>query len=374
MFLNKLILAPLTKGGNLPFRRLCKRFGADITISEMAYARFVLKGEAREKALLRRHADEEVFGVQFAVNDSAEAIPASKLAQEMGASFIDINCGCPIHDTTRRGLGAALLRRPSQISKLIAETKNAIDIPITIKIRLGWSEDEQNHLKIAKLAEDAGASAIFVHGRTREQRYSRAADWTKISEVKNSVQIPVIGNGDILTHYEGEDRRKISNVDSLLIARAALIKPWIFAELKEGKTFDLSWSERTEIFYQLASYMKEHFRDDEKGLRRCKDFLTWHFSFFHRYIYLPKSQYYESSLEHPLMQSRCFSPQHLHESQCPEEKLLSSADPQLHSRIASAILGSTSTQGACDGISNLASTSDLTSTFEAPESEAIFAG
>jgi tRNA-dihydrouridine synthase 3 len=333
-FKNSVILAPLTKGGNLPFRRLCCHFGAAITVSEMAYARFVVKGEVREKALLRRHADEKIFGVQLAAKDPIEATEAAKIAIDMGADFIDINCGCPIEDTTRRGLGASLLKKTRTIESLVSGMVSKISVPVTVKIRLGWKEDEKNFIESALAAERAGASAITVHGRTREQRYSRAADWQAIAEVKAAVKIPVIGNGDILTHYEAEARLEQSHVDGIMLGRGALIKPWLFQEINESKTLQFSPKERVEILFLFTKFLKEHFRDDEKGIRRIMQFLPWHFAFFHRYQYLPKDRYLDESKLHPLMQSRTINESSLD----PIDRLLASPNPDIHIKIAQMLL------------------------------------
>lgn len=306
-FRNKNILAPLTKGGNLPFRRLCKEFGADITISEMAYARFIVKGEKRERALLRHHPSESIYGVQLAAKDPVEAVEAAKVAVDYGAHFIDINCGCPIEDTTRRGLGASLLKKPRNIAKVVEGLVAAIPIPVTVKFRLGWTEKELNYLEIAKLSEEAGASALFVHGRTREQRYSKTADWEKVREVKESVSIPVIGNGDVLTWFEGEDKKNLSSVDSILLARGALIKPWIFKELKEKKSWNISFEEKISVYWKLGQYMLEHFYRDERGMKAATNFLAWHFDFFDRYQYFDESQR-EESREYPFLQRRYSDP------------------------------------------------------------------
>lgn len=301
----------------------------------MAYARFVAKGDRRERALLRHHSSEEIFGAQFAVIDPKEAIEAAKYAIKHGTSFIDINCGCPIEDTTRRGLGSSVLRKPEKIGALIEQFKKSIDTPITVKIRLGWSEDTLNFLETAKIIEQAGASAITVHGRTREQRYSKAANWEAIKKVKEELSIPVIGNGDVVTHFEAEDRFSDYKVDSLMIGRGALIKPWIFEEIKRKETLNFSIQERALIYYRLAIYMKEHFRDDEKGIGRMMQFLPWHFSFFHRYQYFPKSDYHLLSKQHPLMQSRIPNP---YISDDPLEVVLGSDKDEVHKQIAQVLV------------------------------------
>lgn len=328
-FNNQTILAPLTKGGNLPFRRLCADFGATMTVSEMAYARNIVKGEGRELALLRHHPSETNFGVQIAARQIDEAVKAARVIEQRGAKFLDINCGCPIHDTTRRGLGASMLQKPKQLGELVNALTKAVAIPITVKVRIGWSDSEINILSLSKTVESAGAAALIVHGRTREQRYTKAADWAIIGEVAAQLKIPVIGNGDILTYYEAESRMKISNCNSVMIGRGALIKPWIFQELKEKRDLTPSPEERVEIYYRLTRYMKEHFRDDEKGTRRAFGFLPWHFSFLTRYRPLPREIYEAESRIQPLIQSRS-----TFEPQSRLEQVLCSSSEDVHHKIA----------------------------------------
>src|SRR5687768_6631367 len=175
-FRGKVFLAPLTKGGNLPFRRLCLAHGCTVTMGEMAYAYQVVRRSKSELALLRKHPDESCFGAQIAASKPADAIAAVNAAAERGAAWVDLNCGCPIHDVVKRGMGATLLQRPAQLARLVGEIVRASPVPISVKIRLGWTEREQNASEVARLIEEAGAAALTVHGRTREQRYSRAAD------------------------------------------------------------------------------------------------------------------------------------------------------------------------------------------------------
>ncbi len=346
------ILAPLTKGGNLPFRRLCAEvFGAEILYSEMAYARYVVKGEARERALLRRHPSERYFGVQFAALQTEEALSAAQIAQDMGADFIDINCGCPIDDVVRRGLGSALLRRPKALFRLVEHLAKNLTIPVTVKIRLGFKEGEENALEIARGVEAAGAQALTIHGRTREQRYARAADWQAIRAVAESISIPVIGNGDILTHYEAETRRQVSGVASVMIGRGALIKPWIFSEIRSKGTDEYPPLKRIEILCTFTRFLKEHFGDDELGTRRIMKFLPWHLELFSRYRYLPQTQYSEEALRHPLIQSRIGNMDQVVD---PVQRVLESAVPEVHASIAQILLSETEPANIFDRLEQLA--------------------
>ena len=306
---NQLVLAPLTRGGNLPFRRLCSEFGSNFTMSEMAYARNLFKGyykaKRKERSLLKKSSSEIKFGVQIATKSSDEAIAAASLALDEGATWIDLNCGCPIYDTTRRGLGAAMLNRPEALEKLVKRTIESSVLPMTVKIRLGVSDSKINAERIVDGLIKAGVAAVTIHGRTMEQRYTRPANWDIISTIARNVSIPIIGNGDILTWYEAEDRllesnngqshyldkitNKRSGVAALMTGRGALIKPWIFKEFNERKSWYPTAEERIQIYWELTNNCKDHFGRDEIGKKQAFYFLPWHFEFFCRYRPLPVS-------------------------------------------------------------------------------------
>lgn len=167
----QLILAPLTRGGNLPFRRLCVELGANFTMGEMAFARFMFKGgtQRKERALAKKGSAEKYFGFQFATKSSDEALRSIQLAKSEGATWADLNCGCPIYEATKRGLGAAMLKKPASLEKLVGLTASQIDIPLTVKIRLGVSESKINVYKVVDGLKRAGAAAVTIHGRTMEQ-------------------------------------------------------------------------------------------------------------------------------------------------------------------------------------------------------------
>ncbi len=292
-FRGRVFLAPLTKGGNLPFRRLCRAHGCEVTMGEMAYAYQVVKRSKSELALLRKHPDETCFGAQIAASRAGDAIAAGLAAVERGASWVDLNCGCPIHDVVRRGMGATLLQRPAQLGKLVAELVRGVPVPVSVKIRLGWSEDDQNASEVARVIEESGAAALCVHGRTREQRYSRAADWDAIARIAAERTIPVIGNGDLLTWYETRDRWRQSGVASVM-----------FREIAAQQAWEPSAEERLGIAFWLAQAMKQHFRDDDKGKERAMRFLPWHLGFFCRYRPLSGERWEAASRQHPLIQTR----------------------------------------------------------------------
>jgi tRNA-dihydrouridine synthase 3 len=326
----KRILAPLTKGGNLPFRRLCVELGAEITLSEMAYSRQVVRRSRAELALLRRHPSETCFGVQLAVSKPDDGVRAGLEAVERGAAFVDINAGCPIHDVVRRGMGATLLRRPAALARIVEQMVAALPVPVTVKIRAGWCEGEVNAPEIARLLEEAGCAAITLHARTREQRYHQAADWTLVRQLVAERTIPIIGNGDVLTHYEERARREESGCAAVMLARGALIKPWLFREIAERTTWQPTVEERLQLLLRFVGYLREHFGDDELGRTRAMRFLPWHLDFFARFRPLPEAEFGARSREHPLMQTRLEALT----DPSPVERLLADARTDVHARIA----------------------------------------
>ena len=324
-----LLLAPLTKGGNLPYRRLCVDFGADITLSEMAFARKLIKGDRKERALLRRHPSEKIFGVQIAARKPDEALEAGKIVEDSGADFIDLNCGCPIYETTRRGLGATLLEKPNVIGAIVHALATNLSIPVTVKIRTGIKESKVNASNVARIAEESGATAVTIHGRTKEQRYSKAADWELISQIQGERNIPIIGNGDIIYFAEAEYHRSHHHIPSLMLGRGALIKPWLFNEIKEGKEWQPSDKERVGVLFQFIQYLKEHFGDDELGLRRIGNFLPWHLGLFCRYVPFTDGDYSPDSST-PLIHRR----ESLREDASLLTQLLFRTEESIHQTIA----------------------------------------
>jgi tRNA-dihydrouridine synthase 3 len=349
-FLDAVVLAPLTVGGNLPFRRLCSEMGADVTVGEMAVVRKLLRGSSSEFALLKSHPDERFFGVQLADKKAETLAEGARLAESRGARFVDLNCGCPIDQITRRGLGASLLRKPTRLGRLVAAMRGAVSIPVTVKLRAGWHEDKVNVSEVARACEEGGAAAIAIHGRTREQRYSRAADWDVIGRVAAERGVPVIGNGDILTPYEARERMVRSGVGSVMLGRGALIKPWLFREIKDGRSWLPTPEERFLVLWRFVELLREHFGADERGVRRTMRFLPWHLNFFCRYVPLPEDAYGGRAREHPLLQSRIEAPPPASDL----ERLLGETRPETHQKLAEELLTSATRDEARDRALRLA--------------------
>jgi tRNA-dihydrouridine synthase 3 len=283
IFRGRLILAPMSRGTDLPFRRLATEYGAEVCVGEMAYAHKVVRDGSGERALLRRHPSERFFGVQLAGKSPQVMAEAARIAEQAGADFVDVNLGCPIDDATRRGFGAALLRRTSRVGEIVAAMKKAILVPVTIKLRLGWSSEKPTYLKIARAAEEAGVDAITLHPRSRAQRYRRPADWTHVRRLAESVSVPVIGNGDVLTWRDARRRAEETGCAAVMVGRWALAKPWLFREFLDGRSLDPDPEGRLAVLRRYVELCREHFGDDERGRKRTRRFLVFHQDFFRRF-------------------------------------------------------------------------------------------
>ncbi|XKL67728.1 hypothetical protein PGB90_003219 [Kerria lacca] len=284
---NKLILSPLTTVGNLPFRRICKEFGADITCGEMALASSLLQGMQQEWALVRRHQSEDIFGVQLCGNNPYVMTKCAQLLQEKtDIDFIDVNLGCPIDKIYEQGAGSGLLRRKRILENVLYGMNNILNIPLTVKTRTGIYKDAYIAHDLIPHFVKCGVSLISIHGRTREQRYTKLADWNYIDEcAKLTKDIPVFGNGDVLSYIDYNEKLELyPHVSGVLIARGALYKPWLFTEIKEQRHWDISSSERMDIIKKYVNYGLEHWGSDDKGVENTRRFLLEWLSFLHRYI------------------------------------------------------------------------------------------
>ena len=277
-----LVMGPMTKGSNLPYRRLCVELGARVTMSEMAVARRLRQKRRPEFALIRRAPGEPCFGVQLAGNKPEELGWAASLVEERGADFVDLNLGCPIDRFTRIGLGASLGRQPGRVRRLVEAMTRAVSrIPVTVKIRLGWNDEHRNYLEVARAAVDGGAAGIAVHGRTRDARYRSKADWEAVAEVASAVGVPVIGNGDLLFGHDAPAAIARSGCAAVMTARGALIRPWIFREAAEGYR-PVGPDERLAVYRRYVELALEHWGDHERGRNQVREFLQWHLGFWCR--------------------------------------------------------------------------------------------
>uniref|UniRef100_A0A1A7YC28 tRNA-dihydrouridine(47) synthase [NAD(P)(+)] n=1 Tax=Iconisemion striatum TaxID=60296 RepID=A0A1A7YC28_9TELE len=284
-FRDKLYLAPLTTCGNLPFRRVCKRFGVDITCGEMAMCTNLLQGHQSEWALLKRHESEDLFGVQVEGCFPDTMTRCAELINNYtDVDFVDINSGCPIDLVYKKGGGCGLMTRTRKFEQIIKGMNHVLDVPLTVKIRTGVQEKSNIAHKLIPEMKTWGVSMITLHGRSREQRYTKIADWDYINTCAELASpIPLFGNGDILS-YEDAMKARETGVSGIMIARGALIKPWIFTEIKESRHWDISSSERLDILKDFTNYGLEHWGSDTRGVEKTRKFMLEWLSFMCRYI------------------------------------------------------------------------------------------
>lgn len=291
-FRDKLYLAPLTTVGNLPFRRICKNLGADVTCSEMVVALKLVQNEKNEFALLKRHKSEDVFGVQICGNNVAVMAKAAEIlsAEDYGVhvDFIDINMGCPIDMVFNSGAGSALLERAQRLGDVVRAVDYSSIHPTTCKIRTGVLSSKPVAHHLLPLFEKWNVNLLTLHGRSREQRYSKLADWDYIAKVSQTrtpdSNMFFFGNGDVLSHEDYYADRAKANVDGIMLGRGALIKPWLFTEIKERRVWDISSRERFDILQDFAKYGLEYWGSDNRGIETTRRFLLECQSFFYRYI------------------------------------------------------------------------------------------
>ncbi|XP_058878473.1 tRNA-dihydrouridine(47) synthase [NAD(P)(+)]-like isoform X2 [Acipenser ruthenus] len=284
-FRDKLYLAPLTTCGNLPFRRICKRFGADITCGEMAMCTNLLQGQSSEWALLKRHHTEDIFGVQLEGSFPDTMTKCAELLnQTIDVDFVDINVGCPIDLVYKKGGGCGLMTRTNKFEQIVKGMNSVLDVPLTVKIRTGVQEKVSIAHKLIPDLKNWGVSLVTLHGRSREQRYTKSADWEYIDHCsKVASPMPLFGNGDILS-YEDAMRARETGVSGIMIARGALIKPWIFTEIKEQRHWDISSSERFDNLKDFTNFGLEHWGSDTQGVEKTRKFILEWLSFLCRYI------------------------------------------------------------------------------------------
>lgn len=304
----ELYLAPLTTTGNLPFRRLCASFGSDIHCGEMGMAESFLQGQASEWSLVRRWEGERIFGTQICGAKPEYLVPAAEvLARQVGPGldFVDVNCGCPIDLVYNKGAGSALLDHATKLGRIVRGMSEALgEIPLTIKLRTGTSSKPTAHKIFGRAQTEWGVGAMTLHGRSRKQRYKNDADWsyirtcvdalhdavrtwnedTKHADEPEMVPVPVYGNGDVYGWRDYYDHIENARVDGTMIARGALIRPWIFTEIKERRDWDISSRERLDMIRQYASYGLTHWGADTQGVNTTRRFLCEMLSFTHRYV------------------------------------------------------------------------------------------
>ncbi|QDR83376.1 tRNA dihydrouridine synthase DusB [Sporomusa termitida] len=278
---NPVILAPMAGVTDLPFRLLVKEMGCGLVYSEMVSDKGLIYDNTNTKKLLAIDARERPVALQIFGSEPESMAKAARIIADAGADVIDINMGCPTPKIVKNGEGSALMRNSGLAGRIIAAVVEAAGgIPVTVKFRKGWDETSVNAVQIARLAEQAGAAAVSVHGRTREQFYSGQADWSIISAVKQAVAIPVIGNGDIRTPQDAERMLTVTGCDGIMIGRGAQGNPWIFRQvahyLATGETLPLpTLGERIDMLLRHLDLLVVH-KGEYTGSREMRSHAAWY--------------------------------------------------------------------------------------------------
>jgi tRNA-dihydrouridine synthase B len=275
------ILAPMAGVTDRPFRNLCRRFGVAMAVSEMVSANPQLKNDRKTLMRIDHSGETGIKAVQILGNEPVDMAEAARLNVERGADLIDINMGCPAKKVCRKAAGSALLRDEDLVRRILEAVVNAVDVPVTLKIRTGWDPENRNAVRIGQIAEDCGIRALTVHGRTRSCGFSGSAEYRTIAEVKRAIGIPVIANGDITTPSKALMVMKETGADGIMVGRAALGQPWLFSSMTQHLAG--AASEEKPSREDLEALMLEHlealhcFYGEHQGLRIARKHIGWYF-------------------------------------------------------------------------------------------------
>ena len=277
---NRILLAPMAGIADQPFRRLCAHYGAGLTFSEMMSTNPQVWHTEKSKLRLAHSEELGLNAVQIAGSDPLEMAQAAAINVAYGAEIIDINMGCPAKKVNRKLAGSALLQFPDLVEKILKEVVNAVDVPVTLKIRTGWDKANRNCVQIGKIAEQSGIQALTIHGRTKECLFEGEAEYDNIRAVKQSISIPVIANGDIDSASKAKKVLEYTGADAIMIGRATLGNPWLFQAVEalvEHDSIIQTPSLREKCGHILRHIQELHqFYGEQKGYRIARKHVAWY--------------------------------------------------------------------------------------------------
>lgn len=274
------ILAPMAGVTDLPFRVLCREQGCGMVCTEMVSAKAITYKNKNTFLLMETVPQERPVSLQLFGSDSDIMAEAARMIADRDFDVLDVNMGCPVPKVVNNGEGSALMKQPELAGRIVRSLVEAIDKPVTVKIRKGFDDDHINAVEMAKIAEANGAAAVAVHGRTREQYYSGKADWEIIAKVKDTVSIPVIGNGDIFTPEDAKNMMEQTNCDGVMIGRGAQGNPWIFHQIKTYLETGMvpekpPFSEVCRMILRHAK-MQIEWKGEKRGMREMRSHAAWY--------------------------------------------------------------------------------------------------
>lgn len=277
---NNILLAPMAGVTDLPFRLLCREQEAGLVCMEMVSAKAILYKNKNTESLLTIHPQEGPVSLQLFGSDPKILSEMARQIEERPFSILDINMGCPVPKVVGNGEGSALMRQPKLVEEIVTAVVKAVKKPVTVKIRKGFNDTCVNAVEIARIAEQCGAAAVMIHGRTREQYYTGEADWEIIAKVKDKLSIPVIGNGDIKDGASAEAILRQTGCDGIMVGRAARGNPWIFrqiaAYLQDGTVLPAPEKEEIRATILRHAKMQLEYKGEYTGIREMRKHVSWY--------------------------------------------------------------------------------------------------